>query len=131
MVESGWALAYRHYSTDFVPAEDRARLAGRGIWQGTFEKPWVWRHQGAARAAQERGARHDAARVGNAREDAAPAQGQCRIKGNINARGDRIYHLPGQSSYEDTRISPEKGERYFCSESEARAAGWRPSRSRK
>lgn len=120
MVESGWALAYRHYSNDFVPAEERARRAGRGVWQGTFEKPWVWRHQGAARAAQERGARHDA----------APVQGQCQIKGNINARGDRIYHLPGQASYADTRISPEKGERYFCTESEARAAGWRPSRAR-
>ena len=120
MVESGWALAYRHYSNDFVPAEERARLAGRGVWQGTFEKPWVWRHQGAARAAQERGAR----------QDAAPVQGQCQIKGNINAHGDRIYHLPGQPSYANTRISPEKGERYFCTESEARAAGWRPSRAR-
>ena len=125
MVESGWALAYRHYSNDFVSAEERARLAGRGIWQGTFEKPWVWRHQGAARAAQERAARQDAAR-----EAAVPKSGQCQIKGNINARGDRIYHLPGQSSYADTRISLEKGERYFCSESEAKAAGWRPSRSR-
>jgi endonuclease YncB( thermonuclease family) len=121
MVESGWALAYRHYSHDFVLAEERARQAGRGVWQGEFEKPWVWRHARAAAAKRAAEAQRGAT---------LPDSGQCRIKGNINSRGDRIYHLPGQSSYAQTRISPEKGERFFCTESEARAAGWRPSESR-
>jgi hypothetical protein len=49
----------------------------------------------------------------------------CTIKGNLNSKGDRIYHLPGQENYEQTVISPSKGERWFCSEDEARAAGWR------
>ena len=52
----------------------------------------------------------------------------CDIKGNINSKGDRIYHLPGRSSYASTRINPESGERWFCSEDEARAAGWRAPR---
>lgn len=39
--------------------------------------------------------------------------------------GERIYHLPGQSFYEETVITPEKGERWFCTEEEARANGWR------
>jgi hypothetical protein len=30
--------------------------------------------------------------------------------------------------YDKTRISPNKGERWFCSEDEARAAGWRRAR---
>lgn len=52
----------------------------------------------------------------------------CDIKGNINSKGDRIYHLPGRSSYASTRINPDSGERWFCSEDEARAAGWRAPR---
>lgn len=53
---------------------------------------------------------------------------RCDIKGNISSKGERIYHLPHQRYYHDTRISPRKGERYFCSEAEARAAGWRRSK---
>lgn len=54
--------------------------------------------------------------------------GSCIIKGNINTRGERIYHLPGQKYYDDTEISASHGERWFCSEEEARAAGWRRSK---
>jgi endonuclease YncB( thermonuclease family) len=43
MVGQGWALAYRRYSKAYVPDEDAAREAGRGIWRGTFEAPWDWR----------------------------------------------------------------------------------------
>lgn len=55
----------------------------------------------------------------------APETTQCLIKGNINNKGERIYHLPGQQYYDDTIITPAKGERYFCTEAEAQAAGWR------
>jgi len=41
--------------------------------------------------------------------------------------GERIYHVPGGYYYDRTRISPSKGERWFCSEREALEAGWRPS----
>ncbi|MCC5957089.1 MAG: thermonuclease family protein [Natronohydrobacter sp.] len=54
----------------------------------------------------------------------APA-GECVIKGNVSANG-RIYHMPGQRDYDRvTMRSPET--RWFCSEAEARAAGWRPA----
>lgn len=57
---------------------------------------------------------------------AAEAHSGCAIKGNVNRNGDRIYHMPGQRNYDDVRMnSPEK--RWFCSEAEARAAGWRPA----
>jgi hypothetical protein len=53
----------------------------------------------------------------------------CNIKGNISYNGgEKIYHVPGQEYYSETRISLLKGERWFCSEEEARAAGWRPAR---
>lgn len=43
MVSAGWALAYRRYSTDYVDAENEARLARRGMWKGSFMNPWDWR----------------------------------------------------------------------------------------
>ncbi len=49
----------------------------------------------------------------------------CLIKGNINRRGERIYHVPGSKWYARTKIN-RPGERWFCSEEEAIAAGWRP-----
>jgi hypothetical protein len=50
----------------------------------------------------------------------------CRIKGNISHNtGEQIYHVPGQEHYDVTRISPQHGERWFCTEQEARQAGWR------
>lgn len=50
----------------------------------------------------------------------------CNIKGNISINsGAHIYHVPGQQDYSSTRISSKYGERWFCSEDEAQAAGWR------
>ncbi len=108
LVAEGWALAYRHYSTDYVPEEDAGRAAGRGMWRGRFIPPWDWRR-------------------GQRLVEAMPP-GDCAIKGNINRDGERIYHLPESQWYGRTRISPEKGERWFCSEAEAREAGWRAPR---
>ncbi len=53
----------------------------------------------------------------------------CDIKGNVSiSSGERIYHVPGQRYYLDTKIDARYGERWFCSEADARAAGWRKSR---
>lgn len=51
---------------------------------------------------------------------------QCRVKANVSDSG-RIYHVPGQQYYGATRINQLMGERWFCSEADARAAGWRRS----
>ena len=53
---------------------------------------------------------------------------ECNIKGNVSTKGERIYHVPGQKYYDDTVIQSSHGERWFCSEEEARAAGWRRSK---
>ncbi|QEX23368.1 hypothetical protein FRZ61_33060 [Hypericibacter adhaerens] len=44
MVAQGWAVAYRHYSKDYVQQEDTAKSAKLGVWAGSFEWPWDWRH---------------------------------------------------------------------------------------
>lgn len=49
----------------------------------------------------------------------------CVVKGNISiATGAKLYHVPGMEDYDGTVIDSAKGERWFCSESEAVAAGW-------
>ena len=46
MVATGWAVAYRKYSLDYVADEERAKRARLGIWSGNFEMPWDWRARG-------------------------------------------------------------------------------------
>ncbi|MEM1371568.1 MAG: thermonuclease family protein [Pseudomonadota bacterium] len=109
IVANGLAWAFRKYSQTFIEHEARARTAGLGVWQvADPTPPWTFRAQRWAPAAQK-----------------APAG--CPIKGNISARG-RVYHTPWSAHYARTRISPSRGERWFCSEAEALAAGWRAPR---
>lgn len=106
MVRSGQAMAYRKYSRDYVRQETLAREEGAGIWAGSFTPPWEYRRGGKPQAAND----------------------NCPIKGNISRKGKRIFHLPGSRWYDRTRIDPSQGERWFCSEAEARKAGWRKAR---
>jgi hypothetical protein len=39
----------------------------------------------------------------------------------------KTYVLPWSPSYERTKVRTNRGERWFCSESEARQAGWKPA----
>lgn len=114
MVAQGHAIAYRRYATDYVAAETAAKAAKRGIWAGTFQEP------GDYRKAKRSG--------GDDPTPAAVAAGGCAIKGNISAKGDKIYHMPGTRDYDRTRIKESDGERMFCNEAEAKAAGWRAPR---
>lgn len=44
MVRLGWAFDNPKYSHGrYAAAEAQARQAGRGVWQGACEKPWIWR----------------------------------------------------------------------------------------
>ena len=45
MVESGWAIAYRYYSTDYIIEEKYARDNKLGIWKSVFMKPYAYRQQ--------------------------------------------------------------------------------------
>jgi hypothetical protein len=49
----------------------------------------------------------------------------CAIKGNINSKGERIFHEPCSKHYGDTEVREKNGERWFCSQDEAIASGWR------
>lgn len=104
IVATGLAWAFLKYSHDYAGLEPRARRIG--IWRSKTQPPWEYRARRWATAQQ------------------LTPQG-CPIKGNINARGEHIYHPPWSKSYAKTRIETSKGERWFCTEAEAIAAGWR------
>jgi phosphatidylserine/phosphatidylglycerophosphate/cardiolipin synthase-like enzyme len=53
--------------------------------------------------------------------------GQDLIKGNISSSGRRLYHVPGGEYYDRVDIRPLEGEAFFCSEEDARAAGFQRS----
>jgi endonuclease YncB( thermonuclease family) len=107
LVRDGIAFAYRKYAWDYVADEIAAQAADRGIHDFQMQSP----------------ARYRITRIkGRLAEDP-----NCQIKGNITKNG-HIYHLPGQRFYAKTGINTAKGERWFCSEAQAQASGWRRAR---
>jgi endonuclease YncB( thermonuclease family) len=105
MVSSGYAWAFREYSKDYIAQEGEARSARRGIWQSETQTAKDYRA--------------DKWKVG-----VQKAPHGCPIKGNISQNG-RIYHAPWSPWYSRTKVTVNKGERWFCSEAEALKAGWR------
>lgn len=105
MIRRGLAWAFVKYSTSYVALEAEARVAAVGIWQGEAEAPWIYR-ENRWKVAEQR------------------APDGCAIKGNITENG-HIYHMPWSPWYGRVKVEPAQGERWFCSESEAKNAGWR------
>jgi endonuclease YncB( thermonuclease family) len=120
MVASGYAVAYRHYSLAYVSAEEAAKGYKRGIWAGTFEMPRDYRHEVETPTRAERPFRSGGPPVvmRGLRSKPQPTA-NCRIKANRGRHG-WIYHVPGQRYYNET-----VAEQIFCTEREARAAGYR------
>jgi len=105
MVKTGLAWAFRKYSTDYVRQEEKAKAARIGIWQADTQTAEAYRAQRWEVGLQT-------------------APEGCPIKGNISKNG-HIYHAPWSPWYKRTKVSVNKGERWFCSEAEALKAGWR------
>jgi endonuclease YncB( thermonuclease family) len=127
MVRQGWALAFVRYSSAYAAEEAVAHNTQRGLWSGAFIAPWDWRHRDR-RTVVLGSLRIPVAAQATLLAPASAAQApslDCTIKGNVNRKGERIYHLPGGRDYAKVNMrAPEK--RWFCSEDEAKAAGWRP-----
>lgn len=105
MVLDGFAWAFRRFSEDYAVDEDVAAGRGVEIWQAATQTAWDYRAEKWDVAVQR-------------------APDGCPIKGNISDNG-HIYHAPWSPWYAKTKVSEEKGERWFCTEREALDAGWR------
>ena len=107
LVRRGHVFATSGLFAPYTDLEDSARKSKLGIWRGKTMRPSDYRAQKW----------EEAKRI---------APDGCPIKGNVS-RGRRIYVLPWARDYKRVRITRRRGERWFCSETEAQAAGWKPA----
>jgi endonuclease YncB( thermonuclease family) len=142
LVQEGHAWAYRDYMKDpaYCVSEADAREQRLGLWgMPSMYAPWEWRahRRDASKGFTDyRGetAENCIAAMHGRRSSAPsapmavpPPSDGCLIKGNVSSSG-RIYHVPGSAWYDRTEIDESKGERWFCTEEQARAEGWRAPR---
>lgn len=101
------------YADKFVKAERQARSTKSGLWADGETKQKLDEEQSKSVS----------------KKPAEPLLlATCKdnefvVKGNINAKGEKIYHLPGGRYYTQT-----KAEQLFCNEKAATEAGFRKSK---
>lgn len=107
LVRDGHVFAVKSLFNSLSSEEDAARSAKAGIWQGDVSRPQEWREQAWEEAKRD-------------------APDGCPIKGLLRA-SEKLYALPWSADYARAKVRTERGERWFCSEGEAKAAGFLPS----
>lgn len=95
------------YVDQFYEIQKEAQKAGIGIWS-------------IENYVQEEGFQTEEKGQESEKQVNQKVESDCLIKGNINSKGEKIYHTPDSRSYKQT-----KPEMWFCTEKEAQAAGFR------
>ena len=125
---------------EFFEAESLARTDGRGIWSVEASSPVP-----SSSEATPQISRPTPTPTQNFVGGTLPARpgspsgsgGGCEfsgsdtpvIKGNVDQRsGELLYHVPGSLFYSTTVVEPGQGDRWFCTEAEAQALGWKRSK---
>lgn len=107
------------YESEFRAAQKTAQEKGIGIWSvETYA-------QEEKKNKQQQKSKTTAQKPQPKQQPASKSESGCsdpKIKGNINSKGEKIYHVPGGAYYD--RTIPEE---WFCTEAEAQAAGYRAS----
>jgi endonuclease YncB( thermonuclease family) len=132
LVLEGWALNFEPYAKGrFKADQDAARDRGQGLWKGCFISPQVLRRWSKS-TAKLLGESCPKGNDWKARDVLFPNHPSmpvgCPIKGKLAVRahftGHRgIYHTVDCGSYRRTKTP----DRWFCSEREAQAEGFRKS----
>lgn len=105
LVEGGHVFSTSSFFGGYAVQENEAKRQKIGIWANDIERP-----------AEYRAKLWDSAKL--------TAPDGCPIKGTVTSAG-KLYVLPWSSEYPKATVRPQRGERWFCSEGEAQAAGWR------
>lgn len=137
-IEGGFGREYTYdgpyaHRLEYLAAQSRAKTAHRGTWgppcNGFHTAPTAVGPTSSSVPPTPTPTARATAPANPTTRPQAPSAGSpgggCVIKGNINSRGEKIAHLPGSATYDRTRITADKGERMFCTQAEAIAAGWR------
>jgi endonuclease YncB( thermonuclease family) len=105
LVRQGHVFADGAILARYAGQEREARAAKLGLWSGDIDRPAAFRDKVWAEAKRR-------------------APDGCPIKGQV-AGAQRFYVLPWSPDYERVRVQKARGERWFCSEQEALAAGFK------
>ncbi len=108
LLKAGYAIAESGSDVAYRQAEHSAREGNLGLWHMSFVSPWDWRN----------GRRLPGA-------DAAAETMGCPIRAIVNAEDQKIYYVPTDLDYKKISVDEAKGGRLFCSDVDARRAGWR------
>lgn len=105
VVRSGYAFAANDsYFGSLSGEEATAKSAKAGLWEGEVDRPAAWRDKS----------------WDDAKRDAPDG---CPIKGTVRS-ASKVYVLPWSPDYRRAKVRSDRGGRWFCSEDEARAAGF-------
>jgi endonuclease YncB( thermonuclease family) len=105
LVRQGYVFADAGLFARYAGEEREARAAKAGLWSGEAERPADFRAKRWEEAKRR-------------------APDGCPIKGQVSGTA-RVYVLPWSADYERVRVQKARGERWFCSEQEAVAAGFK------
>jgi endonuclease YncB( thermonuclease family) len=105
LVRQGYVFADGTFLGRYVGEEHEARAAKAGLWAGDVERPAAYRRKVWEEASRR-------------------APDGCPIKGQVSG-ASRVYVLPWSPDYDRVRVQKTRGERWFCSEQEAEAAGFK------
>ena len=125
---------------EFFEAESLARTDGRGIWSVEASSPFPSSSEVTPQISSP-----TPSPTQNFVGGTLPARpgspsgsgGGCEfsgsdtpvIKGNVDQRsGERLYYVPESLFYSTTVVEPGQGDRWFCTEAEAQALGWKRSK---
>ena len=107
MLRNGYAMALPGSFPFYGQIERQAKAAGLGLWGSEFTPPWEWRE-----------GRRMTPRLGQIGES-------CNVKGVLDDDGNRVYLVPTDRGFGSATVDQSAGEQLFCSDEEARRAGWR------
>lgn len=106
MIERGMAWSPPEGPAPYQNLEDQARQNRRGFWRDQLERPWFYRRR---------------------KEFSAGSTGSngCAFKATVDRKGNRVYFAPWSPWYRNFKVDTARGDKWFCSEVEAIAAGWK------
>jgi len=130
LLKGGYVVALPDAPPHYGAAEHGAKQASLGIWGTDFILPWEWRAGKRLPNEPEFNETSDPLfefpwqEMDDNSLHLKSGDSACMVKGAITAKGQHFYYSPLDREYDSIAIDLKKGERFFCSDDEARQAGW-------
>ena len=127
-VVTDFPAGFRH-QTSFMVAQQNAKSDRRGLWKSSGESEDSSEQTKAPETEFAGGTLPRPPTPENDSPCDFSGTSEPIIKGNVDPRtGEHVYHVPGGFFYSTTVVDEPSGDRWLCTEDEARAAGWKKSK---